>query len=121
MLLSCGTAAAAPSVPGLDADSSCSGSRGLFLTSSMGNRLLGSQHRVGPDVSQQDSGAVPALAGLSPRIRLPSALRQHGGVLCMAPSKHLGQWQCWGCGPDLDKGKQLWVPLPGPGEWTWVG
>lgn len=31
------------------------------------------------------------------------------GGLSMAPSKHLGQWQGWGCGPDLEEGKQLWV------------
>lgn len=85
MLLSRGTAMAAPSMPGLDADSSCCGSWGLFLTSSMGNCLLGSQRRVGPDVPQQDSGAVPALAGLSPRIQLPSAPLQHGGACAWPP------------------------------------
>lgn len=46
MLLSCGTAMASPSVMGLDDDSSCCCSQGLFLMSSMRNHLPGSGVRV---------------------------------------------------------------------------
>lgn len=48
MLSFCDVDAVTPSMLGLDADSSCCGSQGLFLTSSVGNHLLsslaGSQH-----------------------------------------------------------------------------
>jgi len=64
---------------------------------------------------------MPALAGLSLWIRLPSVTLQCGGSLCMAPSKHLGWWQGWSCGLDLEERKQLWVAVLGLGGWPWVG
>ena len=101
MLLSCGAAAAAPSVPGLDADSSCCGSWGLFLTSSMGNRLLGSQCRVSPNVPQQDSGRTvgPCLPWLAfhhgPGCLLPPFSvggPVHGPLKALGPVAGLGLW-----------------------------
>lgn len=54
---------------------------------------------------------MPALAGLSLQIQLPSATLQCEGCYACSPLKHLGWWR--GCGSDLEEGKQLWVPLAG--------
>lgn len=89
MLLSCGTAMASLSGMGPDADSSCCWSRGLFLASSMGNHLLGSQCQGNLDVLQQDNVSIvgPCLPWLAFYCRSGCLLPLEHQEVCSWPSR----------------------------------
>lgn len=79
---------------GLDADSSCCWSQGLFLTSSMGNHLPGSQCQGSLDVPQQDIVRIvgPCLPWLAFHCRSGCLLPLQHREVCSWPSGKNRSW-----------------------------